>query len=107
MLAEAAATPGPGTGPPPWTSLVMFVPLIIVFYLVLFRPQQKKAKEHAEMLKSLRAGDKIVTNGGLVAVVITVKEKTVNVRSGDAKLEVTKASVAEIFERGGAGSAES
>jgi preprotein translocase subunit YajC len=72
-----------------------------MFYFLLIRPQQKKAKEHTEMLKTVKAGDKIVTSGGVVAVVITVKDKTLNVRSGDAKFEITKSAVAEITERGG------
>jgi preprotein translocase subunit YajC len=81
--------------------MVPLVLLFVAFYFVLLRPQQKKAKEHAEMLKTVKAGDKIVTSGGVVAVVITVKDKTLNIRSADAKLEITKSAVAEITERGG------
>ena len=75
--------------------------LFVVFYFILLRPQQKKAKEHASMLKTVKSGDKIVTSGGVVATVITVKEKTLNVRSADAKLEITKSAIAEIIERSG------
>ncbi len=53
------------------------------------------------MLKTIRAGDRIITNGGIVAVVITVKDKTLSIRSADAKLEITKSAVAEITERSG------
>ena len=49
----------------------------------------------------MRAGDKIVTASGIVAVVVTVKEKTLTIRSADAKLEVTKSAIAEITERSG------
>jgi preprotein translocase subunit YajC len=99
-----------GMGPPPsgqpggapaWTGLVPLMLLFVAFYFLLIRPQQKKAKEHAQMLKTVKAGDKIITNGGIVAVVITVKDKTLNVRSADAKFEITKSAVAEITERGG------
>ena len=75
--------------------------LLVIFYVALIRPQQKKAKEHAEMLKAIRPGDKIVTTGGVVAVVVTVKEKTLNIRSADSKFEITKSAIAEITERGG------
>lgn len=75
--------------------------MVVLFYVVLIRPQQKKQKEHAEMLKTVRAGDRIVTTGGVVAVVVTVKEKTLSIRSADAKFEITKAAVAEITERSG------
>jgi len=88
-------------GPPAWTGLVPLVLLFVVFYFALIRPQQKKAKDHAAMLKTVKSGDKIVTSGGMVATVITVKEKTLNVRSADSKFEITKAAVAEILERSG------
>jgi len=80
------------------------VPLLligVVFYFILFRPQQKKAKDHANLLKTLKSGDRVVTASGLVAIVITVKEKTVTLKSADSKLEVTKASITEIVERSG------
>ncbi len=79
----------------------MLVIMVVMFYFVLIRPQSKKAKEHAQMLKTVRPGDKIVTSGGIVGVVVTVKEKTLSIRSMDTKMEVTKAAVAEISERSG------
>ena len=86
---------------PFWTSLVPLGLLVVVFYFVLIRPQQKKAKQHAELLKAVRAGDRVVTSGGVVGVVLSVKEKTLTIRSADAKFEVTKAAIAEITDRGG------
>ncbi len=53
------------------------------------------------MLKSVRPGDKIVTSGGVIGTVITVKEKTLSIRSADSKFEITKAAVTEITERSG------
>src|ERR1051325_3979076 len=101
MIAMGPA-PQPGQqGAPAWTSLVPLVLLVVVFYFVLIRPQQKKQKDHAELLKTVRAGDKIVTNSGIVAVVITVKEKTLMIRAADSKFEITKAAVGEISERSG------
>jgi len=83
------------------TTIGMLVIMVVMFYFVLIRPQSKKAKEHAEMLKTVKAGDRIVTTGGMVAVVVNVKEKTLSVRSSDSKFEITKAAVAEITERSG------
>jgi len=85
--------------PPMWTGLMPLVLLFVMFYFVLLRPQQKKQKQHAELLKTVRPGDKIVTTGGVVAVVVTVKEKTLSIRSADSKFEITKAAIAEITER--------
>ena len=81
--------------------MVPLLLLVVVFYFALIRPQQKKTKQHSEMLKTVRSGDKIVTSGGILAVVVTVKEKTLMVRSADAKFEITKSAIAEITERTG------
>jgi preprotein translocase subunit YajC len=94
------AQPGQPT-PPVWVNMVPLALLVVVFYFALIRPQQKKAKEHAALLKAVRAGDKVVTSSGIVAVVVTVKEKTLTIRSADAKLEITKSAIAEITERSG------
>lgn len=99
------APSAPGTQQDPRAAILgqvgFLVLMVVLFYVVLIRPQQKKQKEHAEMLKTVRAGDRIVTTGGVVAVVVTVKEKTLSIRSADAKFEITKAAVAEITERSG------
>jgi preprotein translocase subunit YajC len=95
----------PGTQPDPrgqmFGTVGMLVIMGVMMYLVILRPQQKKAKEHAALLKAVRAGDKIVTASGIVAVVVTVKEKTLTIRSADAKFEITKSAIAEITERSG------
>lgn len=97
-----APPPQPGQQAPPiWTSLMPMILLIAVFYFLLIRPQQKKAKEHAKLLQTLKAGDRIVTNSGIIGVVLTVKEKSATIRSADSKLEISKGAVAEILERGG------
>lgn len=105
-----APQPQPGTQPNPTAQMLQmlgtFAILGVMFYFVLIRPQQKKAKEHALLLKALRPGDKIVTNGGILGIVVSVKEKSVAIRSADTKLEVLKSAVSEISERA-SGSAES
>jgi preprotein translocase subunit YajC len=101
ILAMAPAAQPGQQQPPIWTSMVPLVLLVVVFYFALIRPQQKRAKQHAELLKAVKPGDKVVTSGGVVGVVITVKEKTVSIRSADAKLEITKTAIAEIIERSG------
>jgi len=108
LLAMGAPPTAPGTQPDPrgqmFGTLGMLVIMIVMFYLVLIRPQQKKAKEHAQLLKTIKRGDRIVTSSGIVGEVVNVKEKTVMIRSADAKFEITKSAVAEITERGGEGS---
>lgn len=73
--AQAAGAPG-------GSELMGFLPLIlifVVFYFLLIRPQQKRMKQHKEMLGSIRRGDRIVTNGGIVGQVV---------RAGDDELTV-------------------
>lgn len=102
MLALSAPT-APGTAPDPKAQMLQMVGTLVfmglAMYLLLFRPQQKKAKQHAELLKTVKAGDKIVTSGGILGVIVTVKEKSVSLRSADTKLEILKSSIAEIIER--------
>lgn len=86
---------------PAWVNLVPMALLIVVFYLVLIRPQSKKAKEHAAMLKTIQRGDEVVTSGGVVGEVVNVKDRTVVVRSLDAKFEVNKSAISEITKRSG------
>jgi len=97
--------PPAGTQPDPknqmLTTVGMLVIMVAMFYLVLIRPQSKKAKQHAELLKSVKPGDRILTSGGIVAVVVSVKDKTLSVRSADSKFEVIKSAVTEITDRGG------
>ena len=101
----ALGAPPAGTQSNPTGETIKFVSMmvlmVVVFYVIGIRPQQKKAKQHANLLKTLRAGDKILAAGGIVGVVITVKEKTVSIRSADAKMEVLKSAVSEITERSG------
>ena len=84
---------------PVWAQLVPIAMMMVVFYLILIRPQQKKAKEHESLLKTLRSGDKVVTNGGILGVVVTVKERSVTIRTADTKLELLKSAVVEISDR--------
>lgn len=96
----APAPTQPGQAPPPlWVNLVPILLIGVVFWFALIRPQQKKAKEHEQLLKSLRKGDRIITNGGIIGTVISVKDKSVSLRSEDTKLEVLKSAVSEVIER--------
>src|SRR6266496_1991752 len=101
-LLAMGSPPQPGQqGSPFIMQLPILVLMIVIFYFALIRPQQKKAKEQTEMLKSVRAGDKIVTTGGIIGIVVTVKEKSISIRSADAKFEITKSAIAQITERSG------
>jgi len=103
MLALGAPAQPGQEAPPAWTTLVPLLLIGVMFYFLLFRPQQKRAKEHANLLKSLKPGDEVVTSSGIVGKVITVRDKTISLRSAETKLEILKSAVAEITSRGSAG----
>jgi preprotein translocase subunit YajC len=104
----AMAQPPGGTQQNPTAQMLSMLGTLVFFmvvmYLLMIRPQQKKAKEHAALLKNLKAGDKVVTSGGLLGVVVSVKDKTVSLRSADTKVEVLKSAVTEIVESASSGS---
>jgi preprotein translocase subunit YajC len=74
---------------------------MVVMWFLLIAPQRKKTKELEATIKSLKAGDRIITASGIVGVVLSVKEKTMSIRSADTKLEILKTAVAEVTDRGG------
>ncbi len=95
MLAEAAQQQNP------LSILGYLVPMLVIMYFLMIRPQQKKAKEQALLLTKLKSGDRVVTSSGIVGTITAVKDKTVTVRTaGDTKLEFTKGSVTEIVASG-------
>jgi len=102
ILADAVPA---STVPNPKADLVRmvgtFALIFVAFYFVMIRPQSKKAKEHAALLKAVKAGDKVLTTSGIVGIVVSVKEKTVSIRSAETKLEILKSAVSEITERAG------
>jgi len=78
-----AMGPAPQGGQGQGGGLMGFLPLVlifVIFYFLLIRPQQKKTKEHKEMLDNVKKGDKIITSGGEYGVVEEVKPNTVIVK---------------------------
>jgi len=99
ILAQAATPAGPQQNPLTGLLVPMGLMLVIVYFMMI-RPQQKRAKELAKLIDSIKSGDRVVTASGIVGVVVTVKDKFVTLRSADSKFEVTKGSISEILEAG-------
>ena len=79
--------------------LLPIIFVMVIFYFLLIRPQQKRAKQHKEMLAAIRRGDKIVTSGGLTGTVVKVVDDsdTVEVEiAKDVKVQVVRAMIADI-----------
>jgi preprotein translocase subunit YajC len=76
-------------------ALAPFVLIFGVFYFLIIVPQRKRQKALQDMIATLKAGDRIITTGGIIATVTAVREKSLLVRTADKSiLEVTRASVA-------------
>lgn len=85
-------------------SLLSLLPMILIFaamYFLLIAPQRKKQKEHEKMLTTLKAGDEIVTTGGIYGTITSVKEDRFVVRVGadNQKLEIGKAFVHALVKK--------
>jgi len=66
--------------------LAQFLPLVLlfaIFYFLIIRPQQQQQKAHSEMLESLKKGDKIITNGGLMVEVVKPEENFLKIKLND------------------------
>jgi preprotein translocase subunit YajC len=96
LLQSAPAAPAPGAG----SGLMNFVPLLLifgVFYLLILRPQAKKAKLHQQMLGQLKKGDDVVTTGGVLGRVTGIKddEVTLQVQEG-VRLRILRSAVSGL-----------
>ena len=81
--------------------LIQIGAFVAIFYFLLIRPQRQQAKTHQELLASLQKGDQIVTSGGVIGEVIHLKDNQVTIKSGEARMVITRASVATIAARPG------
>jgi preprotein translocase subunit YajC len=84
------------------SALIQFLPLVlifIVFYFLLIRPQQRKAKDHKTMLDALRRGDRVVTGGGIIGTVARVEnpeEVTVDIADG-VRVRVLRSTISSVL----------
>jgi preprotein translocase subunit YajC len=82
-----------------------FIPLILmfaIFYFLLIRPQQKKAKQHRELLSSLKKGDRVVSSGGLHGVVTGLTEDVVTMEiAPKVRVKVSRGSISAMLNREG------
>jgi len=96
-LAFAQTAPGPA-GP---SQLISFFPLIlvfVVFYFLLIRPQQKKAKDHRELLGKLKKNDEVVTSGGIYGKVVALTDTVATLEvAPNVRIRVQRPQISEII----------
>jgi preprotein translocase subunit YajC len=111
----AQAAPGPAGNP--WPQIILQIGLIVmIFYFLMIRPQQKQRKEQENALFSLKKGDEIVTVGGLVGEIVRIKEaqkegipvKTledrITLKTGESTVVVHRGRVHQVIKSGGSDS---
>jgi len=84
------------------SAFMQIMPLILIgfiFYFLLIRPQNKRMKEHRQMLSEITRGDVIVTNGGLIGKVKKVNDDELSVDFGGAEIKVARGMISDVRNR--------
>ena len=92
--AQAAGAPGGAA------AFAQFVPLLLVFvimYFLILRPQQRKLRQHRDMVAALKRGDEIITNGGLIGRVVSVRDDEVDVEiAQNVRVRVVRGMISQV-----------
>lgn len=84
--------------PSPFVSLLPLILIFVIFYFLLIRPQAKRAKEHRAMVEALKAGDEVLTSGGLYGRVTRVGDDRVTLEIAEkTRVQVSRESVAKVL----------
>lgn len=93
---EAAAAAGPGM----MGQLLMFLPIILIFYFLIWRPQMRRNKEHRSMIDALAVGSEVIFAGGLMGQVKTLEGEYAVIAMGNNDVVVQKAAVISVLPAG-------
>jgi preprotein translocase subunit YajC len=94
LMAQSTNDGGPGL----MSNLILFGSIILIFYFMIIRPQQKRAKERQKLLESVKKGDKVITSSGIYGTIAGLDEKTVLVQIADnVKVKLDRGSIASII----------
>ena len=87
--------PAPAAAGGMFTSILSLVMIIAVFYFFILRPQQKRDKEASKMRSNLQVGDDVITIGGIVGTIVSMKEDTLVIETGSdrSKIRVTRLAI--------------
>ncbi len=97
-MAEGTAAASQGGG---WEGLIPLLILFVIFYFLLIRPQQKKVKEHKQLVESLKKGDEVTTYGGLVGKIRDIDETFIDLEiAPDIVVKVERQNVARLLPKG-------
>ncbi len=101
FISDAVAQAAPAGQGDPIMSILPIIILFVIFYFLLIRPQQKKAKEHKNMVETLSKGDEIVTQGGILGKVTDVSDNYLTCKIADnVEVKVQSHAVATVLPKG-------
>ena len=95
-IAYAQGAPGAG-GPGALMTIFPFILIFIIMYFMVIRPQQKKSKEHQELLNKLKKNDEVMTSGGIYGKVVDLKETVVTIEvAPNVRIRVARPQIAAV-----------
>lgn len=95
----AAGTPAHGSSL--MSLLPMFIILFALMYFIIIRPQSKRAKQHRELIGNLKAGDEVITNGGILGKIVKITEAFMTIEIADGvTISIQKAAIANSVPKG-------
>jgi len=98
ILIAMAPQGGDGGGGSLISTLIMFGAIFAIFYFMIIRPQQKRAKEREKLLSNIEKGDKIITSGGVHATIVGIEEKTVLIEiAPNVKVKVERSAIGSVI----------
>ena len=99
MLDIAYAQGAPGAvGPGPLMTIFPFILIFIIMYFMVIRPQQKKSKEHQELLNKLKKNDEVMTSGGIYGKVVDLKDTIVTIEvAPNVRIRVARPQIASVL----------
>ena len=101
LIPAAWAQAGGASTSSQFAPVLMMVVFVGIFYFLLIRPQQKKAKDHQNMVAKLTAGDEVVTSGGILGRIVEVSDAFVTLEVADSvRLKIQKGQVTSLMPKG-------
>ena len=101
LIPAAWAQAGAASTTSQFAPVLMMVVFVAIFYFLLIRPQQKKAKDHQAMISKLSAGDEVVTSGGILGRIVEVGDAFVTIEVADSvRVKVQKGQVTSLMPKG-------